>query len=117
MEQTDEDKAIAAALAAKAEELRLTHGKVLQVNTPKGALFFKKPTKFVWARFTNTVSNEKSDKSEALLLLSLGCLVHPSESEARKVFEEYPVLPSTLSEPLSKLGGGEGGEGFEVKAL
>lgn len=102
---------------AKIEELRATHGKLLQANTPKGLMLFKKPSKFVWQRFTNLVSRDSADKHDVIVQLACGCVVHPTEKEARAIFEEYPALPASLSEGLAKLAGAEGGEGFEVKAL
>jgi hypothetical protein len=92
----------------KVAELKQKHGNDLRViDAPNGDIVvIHKPSKFTWARWTSHINDEKRDRSQTVRDLVNGCLAAPEESVASALFDEYPVMPSAISDVIAEMGGG-----------
>lgn len=95
----------------KVAELKQQHGPDLEMYTLPNddVVVVHAPTPFVWNRFQRDLASDKDkDKAKSFEQLVLGCRAAPSEIEAKALFQKYPAALVSLSEVVSKLGGGGG---------
>lgn len=92
----------------KIAALKEKFGKDLRVfEAPNGdVVVLHKPSQFVWSRWIAQVSDDKRNKEESLRTLVTGCLAAPDEVTALALFDEYPAMPTGMSETINEMGGG-----------
>lgn len=83
------------------------HGKVIGIDEP-ARMYFRKPTRPIWADFVESVAKGKGTYEAAYRRLCLACLLHPAEDAAEQIFEEYPGLSLTMGDELGELAGHKG---------
>ena len=92
----------------KIAELKAKHGNDLRmIEAPNGdVIVVHKPSPFAWSRWTRDIGDDKRDRSQSIRTLINGCLAAPDEKTAGKLFDEYPVFPSAVTDVIAEMGGG-----------
>ena len=86
---------------SKIEEFKKQYPILTLVETEKGDLLFKKPTRADYDRWVDKHTYDKSNASANARELAQSCLVYPNRDGLLSVLEEYPAI--LLNEILDAL--------------
>lgn len=94
--------------AERLNELKLAHGTVFELSVPANAetgirdlvVYCRKPTREEFARFAKEVT---SNAASAMTNMLVSCILEPSMTELKPVWDEFPALPFIIGGRLQAL--------------
>jgi hypothetical protein len=90
------------------EELKIKH-KVKELFSidldDAGTVLIKKPSRAVWGRFVDALSDDDASKSRAITELVDSCVVDPEQAEFKTIVDEYPAIVQTIANTIKEVAG------------